>query len=205
MTGLPLCRLSSPAARSVSLYHASPRYLSAPSQDGQRARRYVTQRYQGCWYSGQAQTGWLTRYSEYCPTLHERLPVSIDSAAIDTLLSELQDKTRFAEKYLKKPTTVPNSLRAEVDRQATALWNLASRLVREDDKGLEPRPARTSLLLRVRYFAFLLVDVARCSGGSVQGADLESDELFRVLKLALRMAKYCISGSRLPVRDLNIG
>ena len=102
---------------------------------------------------------------------------------------------RFAERYLRKPAAVANALRADVDRQATALWNLASRLVRDDDKALEPPPARKSLLLRTRYFAFLLVDVARCSGGPVQEGDIESDELFRILRLALRMAKQCIGWS----------
>jgi hypothetical protein len=127
----------------------------------------------------------------FCGSLQDRLPLSIDPTAIQTLQSELRDQSSYTEKYLKKPTHLPSALRNEVDRHATDLWNCVTRIARDSKSTVEPPPIFGKLLLGTRFFALQLVDVARCSGTD-DGDQLCIDGLFRTLKLALRLAKHCL-------------
>lgn len=84
----------------------------------------------------------------------------------------------------------------ELDRIGTELWNISTRLKREDssnpsNKDVVSRRTRPLCLLRV--FAFLLLDTA---GGQATTAQ-EWTQRTRLMKVALKAAKVCIENNEL--------
>jgi len=76
----------------------------------------------------------------------------------------------------------------EFDKTGTALWNMSSRLRRNDDLNNQ----QTQIVLAMaRLYALLMLDCAQRSGGG-------STNVARVMKVALKTAKQCLGAIHLP-------
>lgn len=132
----------------------------------------------------------------FCADLKSRLPTSRDSAALDALYDDLTTHLRAAEAQSQKARPGAKKRAADLDRGGTELWNLGTRLRRELDgsaegSGVAARP-RQKLLARCRYFAFLLIDIARRSAGEICGRDV-----VHLVRLALKAGRSCVESGEL--------
>ncbi|KAI9826189.1 MAG: hypothetical protein M1819_007445 [Sarea resinae] len=113
------------------------------------------------------------------------LPKRLQSDASDASLSaDLQRHiTDFPTRF-----SASSLVFEDIDTRGTNLWNLATRLNREDTQK-----ARTAVSLAARMFALLLLDCAQQSpGGTVQNC-------LRLLKVAIKTAKHCLDHTRLDL------
>jgi hypothetical protein len=87
--------------------------------------------------------------------------------------------------------------REELDRLGTELWNLSTRLRRDDPqlngKSREDVEHRNRALVLLRVFAFLLLD----SAGGQGSRSRERKTCIRLMKVALKAAKVCIERDEL--------
>ena len=87
--------------------------------------------------------------------------------------------------------------RDEFDRLGTELWNLSTRLRRDEpaNKNIAQnnKAQNTSIVCRLRAFAFLLLD----SAGSQAVKGRERRACIRLMKVALKAAKVCVLGEEL--------
>ena len=85
----------------------------------------------------------------------------------------------------------------ELDRLGTELWNLTTRLRRDEtdptDRSGHPNTYNKRTLPLLRAFAFLLLDSA--SGHGVQGRQRKN--CIRLIKVAIKAAKACIQSNEL--------
>lgn len=134
----------------------------------------------------------------FCADLKARLPTSRDSAALDALGADLATHIRAAEAQSQKAHPGAKKRAPDLDRGGTELWNLCTRLRRDlGGPGEELHGAarsREKLLARCRYFAFLLIDVARRSVGELCGRDV-----VHLARLALKVGKSCVGCGELAV------
>lgn len=134
----------------------------------------------------------------HCPAaafasdLRRRLPTDKDdSAASQTLLTEVQKQTQSLDRYSDKPNH--GMLHDEdLDAEGTKLWNVCTRLGRDS-------PARSSagstLVLWSRVLAFHILHLCQWSSKCTTPA------ASHLMGLALRVAKLCI-GQHTPISVL---
>lgn len=87
--------------------------------------------------------------------------------------------------------------RDELDKLGTELWNLSTRLRRDDPsqngKTKEDKARSSSIVCILRAYAFLLLD----SAGSQMVKGRERKSCIRLMKVALKAAKVCTLGQDL--------
>ncbi|TEA13067.1 Zinc cluster transcription factor acuM [Colletotrichum sidae] len=123
--------------------------------------------------------------------LLSQLPSSIDAAAIDPLLVELKSQIKATLSFT--PPSKERNAKDELDKAATALWNLCTRLRREDDTG--SLVSRKKLLIASHAVAFLMIDVAR----SRQATDMA--DVVHLMKLVLKTGRLCISSNSVSIAN----
>jgi hypothetical protein len=125
-----------------------------------------------------------------------KLKKRFDNPHDATLPDELLDQTRTLP---LQPSSTSTAKREELDRLGTELWNLSTRLRREEpqtkNKSKENTARRGRALLLLRVFSFLLLDM----GGSHGTKSRERKTCIRLMKVALKAAKVCISGDELDL------
>lgn len=124
--------------------------------------------------------------------LRRRLPTDKDdSAASETLLRDVQKQNQLLDRYSDKPHH-GMLLDEDLDTEATKLWNVCTRLGREN----ADKPARSSaglkLILWSRVLAFHILHL--CQWSTKCTVPVAS----HLMELALRMARLCI-GPQAPV------
>ncbi|CCF34294.1 hypothetical protein CH063_06320, partial [Colletotrichum higginsianum] len=127
----------------------------------------------------------LASFAILSQTLLKHLRSASDPPAIDSLLAELKPQLQAIANF----TTISRakSHRAGLDRKGTELWNLCTRLRREDVDGVPP--ARRKLLLQSRVFSFFMIAVAR---NSSPGAKPQIADVVHLTRLMLKAGKMCI-------------
>ena len=128
----------------------------------------------------------------FCNTLQKRLPSSTDSAAIDALLEQVKGHIRDAKASSKSARSLSRVSREDLDRHATDVWNLVTRLLRGDRTSTPASLGK--LLIRSRFLAFQLLELARSAGGDATDGD--AADFVHLRKLALKTAKSCIGSLR---------
>jgi hypothetical protein len=78
----------------------------------------------------------------------------------------------------------------ELDRSGTALWNLSTRLKRNDDLN---NTQILTVLAMARLYALLMLDCAHSSGNGA------FTNVARVMKVALKTAKNCLGANLSPI------
>lgn len=139
-------------------------------------------------------------FVSFCAGLRSRLPSSRDSAAVETLAADLTTYLRSAESQSQKVVPGTKRYAANLDRGGTELWNLCTKLRRElETSGVEPESGvtgtRKRLLARCRYFAFLLIDIARRSLGDKKG--VSGEDVVHLVRLALKAGRSCVESGEL--------
>lgn len=128
----------------------------------------------------------------FCTDLKSRLPTSRDSAALEALGSDLATHLRDAEAQSQKARPGAKKRAADLDRGGTELWNLCTRLRRELGGSVDGSRHREKILARCRYFAFLLIDIARRAAGEICGRDV-----VHLVRLALKAGRSCVESGEL--------
>ncbi|KAI8934580.1 hypothetical protein NX059_008278 [Plenodomus lindquistii] len=126
----------------------------------------------------------------FATTLTKRLERDIDSSTISELTAQIRGLPLPA-------SSAANAKQDELDRLGTELWNLSTRL-RRDDPSPDSRPrehiaCRNRALCLLRTFSFLLLDSAGGSGSKNRARK----SYVRLMKVALKAAKVCIEGNEL--------
>ncbi|KAF1852174.1 SPO22-domain-containing protein [Cucurbitaria berberidis CBS 394.84] len=124
----------------------------------------------------------------FASSLTKRLENSHDAS----LISDLQTQTRG----LPLPASSTTSAKQyELDKLGTELWNLSTRLRRDeagpDGKEKEETARKNRILCLLRAFAFLLLDSA--GGQGAKGRQCKS--CIRLMKIALKAARVSIEGN----------
>ncbi|RFU28018.1 hypothetical protein B7463_g8334, partial [Scytalidium lignicola] len=122
----------------------------------------------------------------FATELQTQLPKVITSNIYEALFREIENQIQ----------TFPNKLRPaslsiceELDRHGTALWNLCTRL-RRDEKFINHKDVPIMLTL-VRVFSFLLLDIAQ---------DLEkATSIVRLMKVGIKAAKNCLEKKQIDL------
>ncbi|WQF82317.1 Putative meiosis specific protein Spo22/ZIP4/TEX11 [Colletotrichum destructivum] len=127
----------------------------------------------------------LASFAIFSQTLLKHLRSANDPPAIDSLLAELKPQLEAIANF--HTISRAKSHRAGLDRKGTELWNLCTRLRREDVDGVPP--ARRKLLLQSRIFAFFMIAIAR--HGST-GAALQVADVVHLTRLMLKAGKMCL-------------
>ncbi|KAJ0162227.1 hypothetical protein CTA2_4896 [Colletotrichum tanaceti] len=127
----------------------------------------------------------LASFAIFSQTLLKHLRSASDPPAIDSLLAELKPQLEAIANF--HTVSKAKSHRAGLDRKGTELWNLCTRLRREDVPGVPP--ARRKLLLQSRIFAFFMITVAR---NYSPGAKPQIADLVHLTRLMLKAGKMCI-------------
>lgn len=137
----------------------------------------------------------------FCADLKSRLPTSRDSAALNALDADLATYLRAAETQLQKADVGARKRATDLDRGGTELWNLCTKLRREldgsGDKLGGVTGQRKKLFARCRYFAFLLIDIARSSAGGEEGSG--GRDVVHLVRLALKAGRGCVECGELGV------
>lgn len=98
-----------------------------------------------------------------------------------------------------QPSPAVAAKRDELDKLGTELWNLSTRL-RRDEPALssdfrDDKPRNSSIVGLLRAYAFLLLD----SAGSQMVKGRERKSCVRLMKVALKAAKICVSANELDI------
>ncbi|KAJ0124698.1 Testis-expressed sequence 11 protein [Diaporthe amygdali] len=141
---------------------------------------------------GDAATGKSKRKEailSFVSDLRRRLPTDKDdSAASETLLRDVEKQNQLLDRYSDKPHH-GMLLDEDLDTEATKLWNVCTRLGREN----ADKPARSSaglkLILWSRVLAFHILHL--CQWSTKCTVPVAS----HLMELALRMARLCIDGN----------
>jgi hypothetical protein len=145
-----------------------------------------------CLYSVTLLLGRHSRLIAFAAKLEKRFDNPHDTALADELFDQIRTLP------LQSSSTL-TAKREELDRRGTELWNLSTRLRREDPqakhKSKESATNRGSALLVLRVFSFLLLDM----GGGHGTKSRERKTCIRLMKVALKAAKVCISGDELDL------
>lgn len=134
----------------------------------------------------------------FCTDLRSRLPTSRDTPALEALGADLATHLRTAEALSQKAKPGVKKYAADLDRGGTDLWNLCTKLRREIGEESEGTArANKKLISRCRYFAFLLIDLARRRplGEVEEGVG----DVVRLVKIALKAARSCVDEGELGV------
>ncbi|KAF1997925.1 SPO22-domain-containing protein [Amniculicola lignicola CBS 123094] len=126
----------------------------------------------------------------FASTLTTRINASHDP----TLLEDLQNHMRGLPFPVSSTVTAKHD---ELDRVGTELWNLSTRLRRDDEhrkgrtKDGDARHKQT--LCQLRVFAFMLLD----SAGGQATKNRTSKVCIRLIKIALKAARVCVENGEL--------
>ncbi|GKT87624.1 hypothetical protein Ct61P_05474 [Colletotrichum tofieldiae] len=131
------------------------------------------------------QTDKLASFIAFSQTLLRRLPSANDPLAIDPLLAELEPQLEMIIKFHTASRAKPQ--RGQLDKKGTELWNICTRLRRDDVAGVPP--TRKKLLLQSRAYAFLMITVAR---DAAPGAKLQMADVVHLMRLMLKAGRMCI-------------
>lgn len=136
-----------------------------------------------------AQTQTLT-FAAFASILAARFEIAPDAS----LINELQAQIRGLPLQASSAVTAKQG---ELDKLGTELWNLSTRIRRDEgDPNSESKEAtlrKNRSLCILRAFSFLLLDSA--GGQGLKGRQRRS--VIRLMKVALKAAKMCIDGSEL--------
>jgi hypothetical protein len=118
----------------------------------------------------------------------------IESGRDTTLVDDLQAQIRGLPLH---PSSAVTAKQDELDKLGTELWNLSTRLRRDesdpDGKSKEKTARKNRALPLLRAYSFLLLDTA--GGQGTRGRQRKS--CIRLMKVALKAAKVCIEGKEL--------
>ncbi|KAK2055776.1 SPO22-domain-containing protein [Colletotrichum caudatum] len=126
-----------------------------------------------------------TSFTAFSQTLLRRLPSANDPPAIDSLLAELKPQMETIVNF--HAASRAKLQLGEMDAKGTELWNVCTRLRRDDVPGAPP--TRGKLLLRSRAYAFFMIAVAR---GASPGAKPRMADVVHLTKLMLKAGRMCI-------------
>ncbi|KDN71034.1 hypothetical protein CSUB01_09154 [Colletotrichum sublineola] len=117
-----------------------------------------------------AQPDKSTSFIAFSQALLKRLPSANDPPAIDSLLAEL--KLQLETIVNLHTASRAKSQRGELDRKGTELWNVCTRLRRNEVPGAPP--TRGKLIFRSRAYAFFMITAARdaATGAKPQMVDV---------------------------------
>lgn len=136
-----------------------------------------------------------TRYSNsHFAAFASSLTKRVDNIYDASLLSDIQTQARGLP---LQPSSTIVAKQDELDKLGTELWNLSTRLRRDEvnpnSKKKEEIALRNSTLCLLRAFAFLLLDSA--GGQGAKGRQRKG--CIRLMKVALKAARVCIEGNEL--------
>ncbi|SPO03320.1 uncharacterized protein DNG_06002 [Cephalotrichum gorgonifer] len=140
----------------------------------------------------------LSSLVSFCVDLKSRLPTSRDLPALEALREDLATHLRTAEAPPQKTQPGGKRYAADLDAGGTELWNLCTKLRRELGDGTDDEAGpRRKLLSRCRYFAFLLISIARRDslGEGREG----TRNVVSLVKIALKAARSCVEEGELGV------
>ncbi|GKT44533.1 uncharacterized protein ColSpa_04714 [Colletotrichum spaethianum] len=132
-----------------------------------------------------AQPDKIASFTTFSQNLLKRLPSANDPLAIDALLAELKPHLETIINF--HTASRARTQRGELDKKGTELWNVCTRLRRNDVAGVPP--TKKKLLLRSRVYAFFMISVAR---GAVSGAKPQMADAVHLTKLMLKAGRMCI-------------
>jgi len=119
-------------------------------------------------------------FAAYAAELESTLPAAAASKTSNSTAQELEKHISIFPESL----AISNSSKCEeLDRSATTIWNLCTRL-RRDYETERPQDMPIVLLL-ARVYAFLMLDCAHVAGKSTGG------NLARTMKIGLKAGKNC--------------
>ncbi|GKT56458.1 transcriptional regulator [Colletotrichum tofieldiae] len=145
-----------------------------------------------------AQTDKLASFIAFSQTLLRRLPSANDPLAIDSLLAELEPQLEMIIKF--HTASRAKSQRGQLDKKGTELWNICTRLRRDDVAGVPP--TRKTLLLQSRAYAFLMITVAR---DAAPGAKLQMADAVHLMRLMLKAGRMCIDDDSITTSTSTMG
>ena len=112
-------------------------------------------------------------------------------------MSELDERNLVNELEYQIRDIQPCSLRdpgsgrhQSLDSAGTDLWNLCTKLFRQNQEAETMSPMRTKLIVLARTFSFYVVALAR------DGDNIEPGAMMLLAKLAIKASRYCIGESR---------
>lgn len=117
--------------------------------------------------------------------LEDQLSTPSGLNTMPSLMDKLENNIQSFPQSLGSAAAIKYS---ELDKSGTALWNLSTRLKRND--GVNNRQTLTVLAM-MRLYALLMLDCAQSSG---KGA---FTNVARVMRVALKTAKHCLGAIRL--------
>ncbi|KAL0941625.1 uncharacterized protein CTRU02_204388 [Colletotrichum truncatum] len=129
-------------------------------------------------------------FTTVAQTLLRRLAIAIDPPSIGSLFAEVTPQLSAIINSPELPAGKARKQKSELDRLGTELWNLCTRLRRDDISGAHP--SRKKLLLQSRAFAFFMIDKARFSKDDSAKDKVSLAELVHLMRLALKAGKMCI-------------
>ncbi|KAK7533968.1 meiosis protein SPO22/ZIP4 like-domain-containing protein [Phyllosticta citribraziliensis] len=133
----------------------------------------------------QAEEKHIASLTSFASTLHRRFHSNL---AAPDLPQELQ---HHIDKFPLSQSPALASKADIFDRHATELWNFSTRILRDEPTSRDE--SRRKLLCLIRVFAVLLLDSAQTSGRAVKTLD----NVIRVLRVALKAAKFCLEQGHL--------
>ena len=108
-------------------------------------------------------------------------------------MSELDERNLVNELENQIRAIQPCSLRdpgpgrhQNLDSAGTDLWNLCTKLFRQDQEAEAVSSARSKLIVLARTFAFYVVALAR------DGDNIEPGAMMLLAKLAIKASRHCI-------------
>ncbi|KAK2008451.1 SPO22-domain-containing protein [Colletotrichum eremochloae] len=133
-----------------------------------------------------AQPDKSTSFIAFSQALLKRLPSANDPPAIDSLLAELKPQLETIVNL--HTASRAKSQRGELDRKGTELWNVCTRLRRNEVPGAPP--TRGKLILRSRAYAFFMITAAR---DAATGAKPQMVDVVHLAKLMLKTGRMYIN------------
>ncbi|KAF1940662.1 SPO22-domain-containing protein [Clathrospora elynae] len=126
----------------------------------------------------------------FASILTKRFETARDAALVNDLQAQIRGLP------LRASSTV-NAKQNELDRLGTELWNLSTRLRRDesdpDGKSKEATALKNRALSLLRVFSFLLLDAAEGQGAKGR----QRKNCIRLMKVALKAARVCIDCNEL--------
>jgi hypothetical protein len=128
----------------------------------------------------------LTDLLAFAKELEDIFSTPIGLKISPALVNKLENQIQGFPRNLGSAAAI---MYGEFDKTGTALWNMSSRLRRNDDLNNQ----QTQIVLAMaRLYALLMLDCAQRSG---KGG---STNVARVMKVALKTAKQCLGAIHLP-------
>jgi hypothetical protein len=134
-------------------------------------------------------------HSVYLPTagfgssLAKRIEDKRDDSLVDDFVTQLRGLPL-------QPSSTLTARQDELDRLGTELWNLSTRLRRDDlahgGKSKDEVARKRRMLCLLRVFSFLLLDSA-----AAQAKGRPRKSCIRLMKVALKAARVCIDGDEM--------